>query len=387
VSGEITIQKDRSLSVSARGDDLEPIDVRELTLLPQDGNLAYRYFKQPEKLADPFTLKLTATRHEIQEVVETVVAQALIEAVVTEDKTVTYRCRYRLKTSERQRLAVELPKDVEILDTMIAGKRVDLEKNAGGATAKDRDAFTLNVARATPSDEPFVIALVFRAPFKDNPLRGEGGNVQLGLPRLGGEAEQGHSAVAVQQMRVAVWIPREFSLVGTPTDFTPEQSTHIDFVVGAVGYSASTSNLETWFGDASSGLFAFTPAGRAFVYNRLGTADAIGVTYWRVSWLTWWISGFVVVVAFVLSRTSWENRLTIVLLTAFGLTMYALKDADAILNYLAAARWGILVLIAYWFIHALNRPRRPSAVLVTSTPVAVPEPPPATPTDNPSGQG
>jgi hypothetical protein len=51
-----------------------------------------------------------AERHEVQEVVETVVAQALIEAVVTQDKTVTFRCRYRLKTSERQRLELELPK-------------------------------------------------------------------------------------------------------------------------------------------------------------------------------------------------------------------------------------------------------------------------------------
>jgi hypothetical protein len=382
VSGEITVQKDRSLSVAARGDDLEPIDVRELTLLPQDGNLAYRYFKQPEKLADPFQLKLTATRHEIQEVVETVVAQALVEAVVTEDKTVTYRCRFRLKTSERQRLAVELPKDVEILDVMIAGKRVDLEKNAGAPAAKDRDAFTLNVARSTPSDEPFVIALVFRAPFKDNPLRGEGGNVQLVLPRLGGAAQQGRAAVAVQQLRVAVWVPKEFSLVGTPTDFTPDQPTRIDFGVGAVGYSASTANLESWFSDASSGLFTFTPAGRAFVYSRLGTSDAIDVAYWRVSWFTWWISGTLVVIAIVLSRTSWENRLTIVLLAAFGFTMYALKDADQTLNILAAARWGIVVMLAYWFIHALNRPRQPDAVLVTSTP-APPESPPA---ENPGGQ-
>ncbi len=136
ISGELTVLKDRSLSVEAQGDDFEPIDVRELTLLPQEGNLAYRYFKQPEKLATPFKLELTATQHEIQEVVETVVAQALVEAVLTEDKVVTFRCRYRLKTSERQRLSIELPKDVEILDSFVAGKRVELEKDAGKAGLK-----------------------------------------------------------------------------------------------------------------------------------------------------------------------------------------------------------------------------------------------------------
>ena len=366
VSGEITVQKDRALSVSAlTGDgdgaaDLEPIDVRELTLLPQEGNLAYRYFKQPEKLSTPLKLELTAERHEIQEVVETVVAQALIEAVVTQDKTVTFRCRYRLKTSERQRLELELPKEVEILDTFVAGKRVDLEKDPAKAAMKDRDAFKINVARATPSDEQFVMAIVFRAPFKDNLLKGTGGNVALAFPRLGGVAQQGHAAVAVQQLRTAVWVPKEFALVGTPKDFTPEQPTHFELLAGAVGSATSTSQLDSWFGDTSSGLFAFTPAGRAYVYSRLGTSDGIDVSYWRTSKVTWWISGTLFVIAVVLARTSWENRLTILLSVAFVGALYALQDEDKVLNGLAAARWGILAMLAYWFIHALNRPKRPA---------------------------
>ncbi len=390
VSGEITVQKDRSLSVSAKGEDLEPIDVRELTLLPQEGNLAYRYFKQPEKLSDSFKLELTATRHEIQEVVETVVGKALVEVVCSEDKLATYRCRYRLKTSERQRLAVELPKDVEILDTFVAGKRVDLEKETGKSAAKDREAFTLNVARATPSDVPFVIALVFRAPFKDNPLRGRGGVLRLAFPVMGGETKQGHAAVAVQQLRTAVWVPKEFALVGTPHGFTPEQPTRLHLITGAVGYAASTAPLESWFGEtASAGAagFAFTPAGRAFTYSRLGSSDAIEVSYWRTNWYTWWISGTLAIIAIVLAYTSWENRLSIVLVVCFACAMYALHDSDQTLNGLAAARWGIAAMLAYWFIHALNRPKPRAAPVVynpadPSTAVsalAVVIPPPATP--------
>ncbi len=358
VSGEIMVKKDRSLSVSAKGESFEAIDVRELALLPQEGNLAYRYFKQPEKVSDPFVLELKAERHEIQEVVETVVAQALVEVVVTEDKVATYRCRYRLKSSERQRLPMELPKDVELLDTFVAGKRVDLEKDAAKPAAKDREAYTINVARSTPSDEPFVVALVFRAPFVNPPLRGKAGPMHLPFPHLGGEAKQGHAAVAVQQLRVAVWVPKEFTLVGTPKDFTPEQPTRLDLLAGAVGFTTSTVPLETWFGDSSSGLFAFTTAGRAYTYNRLGAAEGILLSYWRTSWFTWWISGTLLVIALVLARTSWENRLTIVLFVAFGAAMYSLRDADHTLNGLAAARWGIAAMVAYWFIHALNRPKQ-----------------------------
>lgn len=399
VSGEITVQKDRSLSVSAKGEDFEAIDVRELTLLPQEGNLAYRYFKQPEKLSDPFKLELTATRHEIQEVVETVVAQAFVEVVVTEDQRATYRCRYRLKTSERQRLAIDLPKDIDILDTFVAGKRVDLEKENVKSTTKDRDAYTLNVARATPSDEPFVIALVFRAPFKENPLRGRGGVLRLAFPHLGGETKQGHAAVAVQQLRTAIWVPKDFALVGTPKDFTPEQPTRLDLVTGAVGYSGSTAPLESWFGDAASAGgagFAFTTAGRAFAYSRLGSSDAIEVSYWRTNWYTWWISGTLAVIAVVLAYTSWENRLSIILLVGFGCAMYSLHDPDQTINGLAAARWGIAAMLAFWFIHAMNRPKpraepavyNPADPATAVSAMAAVIPPPGTPpTSGDAGQG
>jgi hypothetical protein len=44
--------------------------------------------------------------------------------------------------------------------------------------------------------------------------------------------------------------------------------------------------------------------------------------------------------------------------------MYALYDPDQVLNVLAAARWGILAMLAYWFIHALNRPKpRPNQIV------------------------
>ena len=69
-------------------------------------------------------------------------------------------------------------------------------------------------------------------------------------------------------------------------------------------------------------------------------------------------------IAFVLAYTSWENRLSIVLLAAFAAAMYALRDADQTINALAAARWGILAMLAYWFIHALNRPRQRPAPAV-----------------------
>ena len=91
-------------------------------------------------------------------------------------------------------------------------------------------------------------------------------------------------------------------------------------------------------------------------------------------------------IAVVLAYTSWENRLSIVLMVAFGCAMYALRDADQTLNGIAAARWGIAVMLAYWLIHTLNRPRQQLAPIRPPTahgavagaaPAAVIPPPPA----------
>ena len=48
-------------------DGLEAIDVRELSLMPQSGAQAYRYYRQPA------AVKVEARKYAIQEVVETVV--------------------------------------------------------------------------------------------------------------------------------------------------------------------------------------------------------------------------------------------------------------------------------------------------------------------------
>lgn len=357
ILGEITVQKDKSLAVAAKGEALEAIDVRELTLLPQEGTLAYRYYKQPEKLADPFTLELSVSKHDIQEVVETVIDRALVEAVVTEDKSVTYRARYRLKSSERQRLAVDLPKDSEILDLLVAGNRVAPEKADAGGSASAWDSYRVNVARKTASDEPFVLSIVFRAPFKDSPLRGRGGNLRLNLPRIGGANAADTHKIALQELRIAVWVPKEFSLVGTPSGFTPDQTTHFDLIRGAIGYAPGTTNLDQWFGDQSSGLFAFTTSGRAYQYHKLGAADGVEVSYWKTSWYTWVVSIALAAIGAILAWTSWENRLTLLLIAGFAAAMYGLRDADQTLNLLAAARYGLLAMLAYWLIRAVTRPR------------------------------
>ena len=158
VQGEVVVKKERSLSISAsaKGGDVEVIDLRELKRLPQSGTLAYRYFNATAENRPVITI--TQSRHDIQEVVSTVVSRGLVEVVTGEDSEATYRCRFHTKTTERQRLLVHLPVNLEVLGTFLNEREVKLEK----AEIPDSERFDenltpfwVNVARPESSDQAF----------------------------------------------------------------------------------------------------------------------------------------------------------------------------------------------------------------------------------------
>ena len=367
--GEIAIQKDRIWSLAAIPKVLQAIDVRELTLLPQDGTLAFRYS------VPAVEIQLTATEHEIQEVVQTVISRALVEAVITQDDSVTFRCRYRLKTSERQRLQLELPHKVRPLVVMVAGKQVSLERGPPGATT-DSEMYFVNVARTGRSDEPFGLTLVYRIPSAALPETGFGGTLKVQIPQLGATTSQ--HAVAVQQLRVAVWVPEKLTLVGVPEHFTPEnRPTFAEALAGRTTAVKTTGELESWIGDTGSGLFEFPTAGHAFVYNNLGGTGMLEVKWWITSRATWIWSLAFLLAAFLLRGTSWENKLGMLLIGGFAAALYALKDADMAMFVVSCSRYGLLTLLAVWILHALLQPRKePPAEPVHWTALAAVSPPP-----------
>jgi hypothetical protein len=60
------------------------------------------------------------------------------------------------------------------------------------------------------------------------------------------------------------------------------------------------------------------------------------------------ISGTLVLLGFILRRTSWENRITLVLLSLFAVAMFSLKGDHATSQYLAMAWPGVLVVGGIW---------------------------------------
>ena len=384
--GEMTVLKDRALSVSATasGGDVEPIDVRELQNIAQDGFVAYRYFKQPVKL------ELASSKYDIQGVIETVVSKALVEMVLDRAGVGIYRCRYVLKSSERQRLRIDLPENVDVLGVFVDRKQTALEK-ADLKGDKGWTSYFISVARTKSSDEPFTLSLVFRHSFNPAPFAEAGGRLLARLPVIGGD---GNVGVAVQQLYTKIWVPPEYSLIGTPTikegnriqqNFSVQTKTRLrESILGRTSSTFGEQNLDEWIGHDTGGIFDFPTEGKWFQFMNLGGSKQIEVGWWHLPFYTWIVSGALVLIALILRNTSWDNKLTLLVLALFASCAYALKDHDLILNGLQVASYGLAALVAIWLIHGLLSLKPSLISTVEPPPTPLPPDDPTAAVANPS---
>ena len=101
----------------------------------------------------------------------------------------------------------------------------------------------------------------------------------------------------------------------------------------------------------------------------LGGSKQIEVGWWHVPFYTWVISGALVLIALILRNTSWENKLTLVVIGLFAACAYALKDQDLIFHGIQVAAYGFAAMFAIWLIHGLLSWK-------PSSPPSTPVPPP-----------
>jgi hypothetical protein len=371
VDGEISVTKDASLSAAATasGGDVESIDVRELTHLDHNGYMAFRYERQPVQV------RLSLVKFGVQPVVETVVSRALLEVVIGRDATALYRCRYLMKSSQRQRLALELPADAQPLGVFLDGRAISLETNPASPHSEEWKSYFVNVVRKTSSDEPMRLAIQFRRPISPTPFESlAGGTLLLYFPRVGGSAG---NHVAVQQMRTAVWIPKDFSIVQTPVGFLPESATRQLFGrLELTSVGPTPPQLEQWIGGSPGALFEFPLEGESHVYSRVGPADSILLTWARMPTSTIVVSLAIAIVAWLLRKRRWETLATLLLIVVLAAVLGALVDRELVWHAILSARFGLMALAAIWIIEAFRRVTSLRAVAETheSPP---PNPPPA----------
>ena len=341
-TGEIAVHKDRSLSVEAKPTGLEEIDPRELSqpIGAAQPYLTYRYYQHPARLT------LSVTKHELQDVVRTVVRRAYIEAVVTEDGPMTVRARYDLKSSERQRLAITL-RNPRILGVTVAGQTVAPEKApaAPGAGPEDKTYF-INVARAADSDESFQIAVVFETPRPEKALKITDLLI-VPLPRF-------DEGVKFQNVYVRVWAPKDYRLVGDPEGFT----SHIG--VGLWDSRAITEaadNPDSWF-PKDSLSFDFQVGGTTYLFSSLTGRTELKTAYWHIPTMTAIGSLLVLAIGVVLLRFSLETKVLAILALAMAALFVGLFSPSLVNSWLLAARLGIASVVAIWLVVWLLYVRR-----------------------------
>ncbi len=359
-TGEISIQKDRALSIEAVATGLEEIDPRELSqpIGTTHPYLTYRYYQHPAQLT------LNVSKHELQGVVKTVVRRAYVEAVVTEDGPVTMRARYDLKSSERQRLAVTL-RQPRILGISVAGQTVAPEKApaAPGSGPEDKTYF-INVARAADSDEPFQIQIVFETPLPEEELT-VNDLLHLSLPRF-------DEGVKFQKLYVRAWVPTSYRLVGTPEGF----ASHIG--VGpwdSRKITHAADNPDSWFKqDALS--FDFQVGGTSYLFSSLTGPTELSVAYWHIPTMTMIASLLILALGAVLVPFSLDTKVFAILALVFLALFVGLFTPSIVNSWLLSARLGIAGVVALWlvvwllFVRRHGHPMLSAAVQGGEVPVA-----------------
>ncbi|MFW6170287.1 MAG: hypothetical protein ACODAD_07345 [Planctomycetota bacterium] len=341
-AGEIAIEKDRVLAVDAETMGLEEIDPRELwqpTSATQP-YLAYRYYEHPAQLV------LSVTKHELQEVVETIVRRAYIEAVVTEEGPITMRARYDLKTSERQRLAVTL-RNPRILGITVAGQSIAPEKGPDAAGGEPEDeTYLINVARTTGSDEPFQIGMVFETPSPWEQL-GVTDRLDLPLPRFS-------PGVKFQRVYVRAWVPQDYRLVGDPEGFT----SHIGVGLwDSRRITPAPDNPDSWFPDDTS-AFDFQVGGTTYLFSSMVSPADLQTDYWHIPTMTLIASSLVLAVGVMLVPFSLDTKVFSILAVVLGLSFVGMFVPSVVNSWLLAGRLGIAGVIALWLVAWLLHIRR-----------------------------
>ncbi len=343
--GEIRLLRHESLSITAdsQGETTEAIDVRELEFMEQDGYLAYRYFAQPASA----TIRIR--KHEIHEVAATVVSRGAIEIVTERQALAAWRCRFRITTSERQRLRIDLPVGCDLQAPLLNDQRTTIEKATDAQAADQWEAYYVNISRSTTSDQEFLVTLQFRCPIVDEiarPYSGRGGLQKLHLPLIG---DSGGSTV-VQQLKVVLWAPEEIAFIGDPDLWTQDGAVPSSVMnpLRSPSATAAAAAVNDWIDPQHVASGDFPTQGSVSVYRAVGRQPAIQVTWWSRPFLFWMISGTLVVIGLILRRTTWENRITLALLAAFAVALFSLSGSNATPQYVAMAWPGILVVSGIW---------------------------------------
>ena len=335
-TGKIAAAKGETIDLGVEGipEGLRPIDPqRDLSVanLPAVPSRAFEF-------TDDWTLKIVASRYELEDVKRTSIDRAFVRMAVTRGDETTVQCLYRLR-SAKQRVAIILPKVVG------AGSAFDRQplrvNNIPVPLEKDQNQFYIPLTGHT-ADEYVLVELRYTLPNYQS---------KLVLPEF-------PENPAVQQVFLAAFLPDERKLLGIRGTWSEEDDWRQSRSYGsAAGHS--DDQLLAWVRSDvpnSQGLENFPTQGTRYLYSALrpGTGPAGVLTLIAVHKYVLW-TAIVLLVAGVGLALTWRpmcNRMWWLGALVVGVVLSSLffpTFAQAVLN--DVLWWSLALVLLGWTLH------------------------------------
>ena len=362
VWGQVVVTKTESLDVLPTGEltGLRPIDPAQ-DIMPDaavpDAARAFEFH-------DDWSLNLTATRYQLEEVKRTSIERALVRTVVTRSDQRGVQALYRMR-SARQRLALKISPEAQFdaQPVRINGQPVALERG-------DQDQLFIPLIGQDPNT-PFTLELRFAVP---------GTYSQLSVPEFPEDP-------AIQKVYLAAYLPDELSLVGSSGPWTEEFTwTNRGTFKWTPRAVKTDEELLAWVreGVSASASPSFQTDGVMYLFSALRPdAPPTGdLRLWAIDerWLAVLIFTPLLIIGLVLLKSSFSTKILAIAAVVIGVVacgIFVPTFARQILNQPMYASLAIVALAwTGWYLSLfvgrfrwlLNQPR-------VSRPVLQPEPP------------
>ena len=315
-NGQIVLTKSETIDVRPKSDasGLRPIDPQ--TDLAQ--GVAVDNAAMAFEFVDDWTLKLTATRFELQELKRTSISRAVVRAIALRQNELSVQCLYQMR-SVGQRISIQMPAGFDATTSFddqpirVNGRRVTPER--GGQDLIYVPLTGLN------SDEPFLLEMRYTVP---------GDPHQIDLPLFKDEP-------AIQKVYLCVYLPFERALLHKSGAWTDEAvDEHTRSIAGLLSSNSPNSTVSrmfrrrnenvddylTWVqaGVAldSSANQKFEVDGRPYVFSALrpdpAPAGSLHLRTINMTFLNVLVFGMIALLGLVLLRARFTTQLAAALL-------------------------------------------------------------------------
>jgi hypothetical protein len=360
--GQIVVTKAETMEVLPSGEPtgLRPIDPQHDVMDGASVADAARAFEFHED----WSLKLTATRYQLEEVKRTSIERAVLRAVVTRSNEITVQALYRMR-SVRQRLAVELPANYEPDSNplQINGRRVALEHG------DKKELYVPLVGHG--ADEPFLLELRYTVP---------GSHSRLDFPTFPDDP-------AIQQVHLQVYLPSELALLGKrgpwTEDYTWRWRTFFSLApVPQMDDRTLISQLMEGIDVTGDPASSFPTGGTLYSYSTLRPAappdGSLRLVAFDEQWLTFFVVASIAILGLVLVRQTLSQQLFAMALLIAALVLcgvflhtFSLQIIDA------ALMLSIFVVVLLWLTLHLTRYMQHVSLMRPVAAVAAPSQPAA----------